>query len=361
MEANGNFLGLVFAMSTSVTIKSLFNLLKTTATQWSEDKASRLGAALAYYSIFSLAPLLFVIIVLAGIFLGDQASARTSVIHSLAAVIGADAARQIGQMVVGANKQSSGALASIIGIVMLLMGASGVFLQLQGSLNTIWKVKPKPGQGIWAIIQQRFLSLSMVFGAGFLLLISLLLTAILKAIVNSMSAYFPMAGALQIVTFVVSFIVITLLFVMIYEVLPDVDIRWHDVWIGAVITSLLFLIGQAALSWYLGTQSTKSVYGAAGSLVVVLLYIYYSAQIVLFGAEFTYVYANSYGSKIEPADNAISTVDNKPSIERVHHLPVQVTLSKPQKCTLKDDTASDVAIVLIGIALVALLRKWRNR
>jgi len=343
-----------------VTLKSLFDLLKTTATQWSEDKASRLGAALAYYSIFSLAPLLFVVIVLAGIFLGDQASARHAVIQNLGTVIGADASRQVGQMVVGANKQSSGVLASIIGIVMLLLGASGVFLQLQGSLNTIWKVKPKPGQGIWAIIQQRFLSLSMVFGAGFLLLISLLLTAILKAIVNSMSAYLPMAGALQIVTFIVSFLVITLLFVMIYEVLPDADIRWHDVWIGAVITSILFLIGQAALSWYLGTQSTKSVYGAAGSLVVLLLYIYYSAQIVLFGAEFTYVYANRYGSKIKPNKNAISTADQELPIKQ-SAMPSQCVLPQRADEETKFDAASNVAFVLLGIALMALLRKWRER
>ncbi|MEO6908438.1 MAG: YihY/virulence factor BrkB family protein, partial [Abditibacteriaceae bacterium] len=270
-----------------MTLKSLFDLLKTAAMQWNEDKASRLGAAIAYYSIFSLAPLLLVIIVLAGVFLGGQATARGEVIHNLGTVIGADAARQVGQMAAGASKQSNGVLASIIGIVVVLMGASGVFMQLQDSLNTIWKVEPKPGQGILAIVKQRVLLLAIVFGAGFLLLISLLLTAILNAIVNSMTAYFPMAGALQIVTFVVSFFVITLLFVMIYKVLPDVDIGWRDVGIGAVITAVLFMIGQLALSWYLGTQSTKSVYGAAGSLVVLLLYIYYSAQIVLFGAEIT--------------------------------------------------------------------------
>jgi membrane protein len=328
--------------------------------QWNEDKASRLGAALAYYSIFSLAPLLFVVIVLAGVFLGDQASARHAVIQNLSSVIGAEAARQIGQMIAGANKQSSGVLASIIGIVMLLMGASGVFLQLQDSLNTIWKVEPKTDQGIWAMVKQRFLSLSMVVGAGFLLLISLLLTAILKAIVNSMSAYFPMAGALQVITFVVSFIVITLLFVMIYEVLPAVDIRWHDVWIGAVITSLLLLIGQAAQSWYLGTQSTQSVYGAAGSLIVVLLYIYYSAQIVLFGAEFTYVYANSYGKKIEPSANAVSTAIAAPAMVVPKECPAAADLPIQKKSQPQNNTASDVAFVLMGITLIALLQKWRN-
>ena len=323
--------------------------------QWNEDKAARLGAALAYYSIFSLAPLLLVIIVFAGVFLGDQAGARTAVIHNLAAVIGVDAARQVGEMAVSANKQSSGLLASIIGIVILLMGASGVFIQLQDALNTIWKVEPKPGQGIMAIIQQRFLSLSMVFGAGFLLLLSLLLTAALKAIVTSVSASFPIAGALQIITFMVSFLIITLLFVMVYRVLPDVDIHWRDVWIGAVITAILFLIGQAALSWYLGTQSTQSVYGAAGSLVVLLLYVYYSAQIVLFGAEFTYVYANRYGSKIAPSANAISTEQATPNI------PIQTDSAKPRENKTKDETASDAMFILIGIALVVLLRKWRAR
>ena len=329
--------------------------------QWSEDKASRLGAALAYYSIFSLAPLLLVIIALAGIFLGGHDSARTQVIQNLGGVIGPDAARQIGEMAQGANKQSSGTLASIIGIVVLLFGASGVFLQLQGSLNTIWKVEPKPGQGIWAMIKQRFLSLGMVFGAGFLLLVSLFLTTILKALVHSMSAYFPMAGALQLVTFVVSFVIITLLFALIYQVLPDVDIGWRDVWIGAIITSLLFMIGQAALSWYLGTQSTKSAYGAAGSLVVLLLYIYYSAQIVFFGAEFTQVYANSYGSKIQPSANAISTEDVAPSIKNIQDLPAQIDLPPAPKRNNKRETASDAAFVLLGIGLVALFQKWRKR
>jgi membrane protein len=338
-----------------VSLKSLFNLLKTAAIQFNEDKASRLGAALAYYSIFSLAPLLLVIIVFAGIFLGDQAGARTAVIHNLAAVIGVDAARQVGEMAVSAHKQSSGLLASIIGIVILLMGASGVFMQLQDALNTIWKVEPKPGQGIGAIIQQRFLSLSMVLGAGFLLLLSLFLTTTFKTIVNSMSDYFPMAGALQIITFVVSFFIITLLFVMIYRALPDVDIHWRDVWIGAVITAILFLIGQAALSWYLGTQSTQSVYGAAGSLVVLLLYVYYSAQIVLFGAEFTYVYANCYGSKIEPSANAISTE------QAARDIPMQTDSEKPRENKTKDETTPDVMYILLGIALVALLRKWRER
>jgi len=344
-----------------VTLKSLFELLKKTALQWSDAKASRLGAALAYYSIFSLAPLLLVIIAFAGIFLGGHDSARTQMIQNLGNVIGPEAARQIGEMAQGANKQSSGTLASIIGIVVLLFGASGVFLQLQDSLNTIWKVEPKPGQGILAMIKQRFLSLSMVFGAGFLLLVSLLLTSILKAVVHSVNAYFPLAGALQMVTFIGSFVVITLLFAMIYRVLPDVDIGWHDVWIGAVITSLLFMIGQVALSWYLGTQSTGSVYGAAGSLVVLLLYIYYSAQIVFFGAEFTQVYANSYGSKIQPSANAISTEDVAPAIETTYDITAQANLPQTTKMSADRNTASDAAFVLLGIALIALLRKWCKR
>lgn len=330
---------------------------------WNDDKASRLGAALAYYSIFSLAPLLLVAIVVASIFLGDQASARTAVIHNLGAVIGPDAAQQIGEMAAGAHKQSNGVLASIIGVVVLLMGASGVFIQLQGALNTIWKVEPKPGLGILALIKQRFLSLSMVFGAGFLLLLSLLLTAILKALLNSMSAYFPMAGALQIVTFVVSFIVITLLFMMIYTVLPDVDVHWRDMGIGAVVTAVLFMIGQTALTWYLGTQSTKSVYGAAGSLVALLLYIYYSSQILLFGAEITYVYANRYGEKIEPSANAISTADVAPVKKSPvpPPKPVQKAIQKTAGKPANRNTASDAAFVLLGMALVGLFTKWRNR
>lgn len=341
-----------------MTLTSIFSLLKSTFQQWNEDKASRLGAALAYYSIFSLAPLLLVAIAVAGIFLGGQDSARIYITNILSGVIGSDAARQIGQMIQGAHKQSNGVIASVIGIIVLLLGASGVFGQLQDALNTIWKVELKPNQGILTTVKARFFSLLMVFGTGFLLLVSLLLTSILKAVVNSVGNILPIAGSLQLITFVVSFVIITLLFAMIYKVLPDVKIHWRDVWIGAVITSLLFLIGQIALSWYLGTQSTQSVYGAAGSLVVLLLYIYYSAQIVFFGAEFTQVYANKYGSHIEPAANAILlTGDNeeKPLVKKVEESKVPMAVPVPRN----RDGLPEVISILIGFALVLLLQKWR--
>lgn len=350
-------IGLHFATTFCVTSKSLFDLLRTAAMKWSADKASRLGAALAYYSIFSLAPLLLVVTALTGIFLGGDDNARMQVIQKLSGIIGAEAARQIGEMAQAANQQSSGILISIIGVVVLLFGASGVFLQLQDSLNTIWKVTPKPGLGILALIRQRLLSLSIVFGAGFLLLVSLLLTVILKAVIGSISIYLPMAGTLQIVTFVVSFIITTLLFLMIYKVLPDVEIGWRDVGIGAVVTAVLFVIGQLALSWYLGTQSTKSAYGAAGSLVVLLLYIYYSAQILLFGAEITYVYANRFGTRIQPSTNAVSLEDTAPAAVIPRNKPLPQYLSTPQRRPQNDDT-QDVLFVLLGFGLVALLHKW---
>jgi membrane protein len=363
-------------------IKAIFELFKATAQDWSEDKASRLGAALAYYSVFSMAPLLLVAIAVAGIFLGGQESARQQVVQSLGGVIGADAARQVGQMIQGADKQGSGLVASIIGIGTLLLGASGVFGALQDSLNTIWEVQPKPGQGIWATVKARFLSLTMVFGTGFLLLVSLLWTSVLKAVVNSMSGVRPISGTLlQGVTFIVTFFVVTLLFTMIYKVLPDVKIQWRDVWIGAAITALLFLIGQAALSWYLGTQSTQSVYGAAGSLVVLLLYVYYSAQIVFFGAEFTQVYANKYGSHIEPAANAMAMTEEMRAQQGmtrsggkgapatgavVTHRPDGSPITAPRGAAARParpaqgDSVSDVANVLAGLGLVMLFKKWRR-
>ena len=362
-------------------IKDIFNLFKATAQDWSEDKASRLGAALAYYSIFSMAPLLLVAIAVAGLFLGDEVSAREQVVATLGTVIGADAAQQVAHMIAGANKQSSGLLASIIGLGTLLLGASGVFGALQDSLNTIWEVQPKPGQGIWATVKARFLSLTMVFGTGFLLLVSLILTSVLKVVVNSMSEVLPLSGVLQGVTFVVTFLVVTLLFTMIYKVLPDVEIHWRDVWVGAAITSLLFMIGQAALSWYLGTQSTQSVYGAAGSLVVLLLYVYYSAQIVFFGAEFTQVYANKYGSHIQPAANAIAMTEEMraqqgmrrsgaegapPTGAVVTHRPDGSPIIAPRRAARPaaragDDVVSDLATVLAGFGLVMILKKWRRK
>jgi membrane protein len=285
-------------------------LIKDTFSEWSEDKVPRLAAALAYYTAFALAPLLLIAIAVAGLVFGREA-ATNQIGQQLAGLLGPTAADAVNAMVkaAGAN-QGGGIIASIIGVATLLFAASGVFGELQDSLNTIWEVQPKPNQGLMATIKQRFFSFAMVLGVGFLLLVSLALSAALGA-VGGIVAGEQAAQSLiwKAINFVVSFGVTTLLFALIYKVLPDVKIQWRDVWIGALVTALLFTLGKAALGWYLGRPGTTSTYGAAGSFVALLLWVYYSAQILFFGAEFTQVYAKAYGSKIEPAENAVPVTE----------------------------------------------------
>jgi len=209
----------------------------------------------------------------------------------------------------GANK-GGGIVASIIGVATLLFAASGVFGELQDSLNTIWEVQPRPNQGIMATIKQRFFSFAMVLGVGFLLLVSLAISAALGALGSMVGGdQADQSLVWKAINFAVSFGVTTLLFALIYKYLPDAKIQWRDVWIGALVTALLFTLGKAALGWYLGRPGTTSTYGAAGSFVALLLWVYYSAQILFFGAEFTQVYAKAYGSQIAPADNAVPVTE----------------------------------------------------
>jgi membrane protein len=284
-------------------VGNAWNLLKKTASEWSEDKVPRLGAALAYYTVFSIAPLLIIAIAMAGLVFGDDA-ARGSVQAQLTSFLGADAAEAINGMIQNASKPASGILATIIGIVTLLFGASGVFGQLKDAMNTIWEVAPKPGRGIMGIIADRFLSFTLVLGIGFLLLVSLLISTVLDALKGYVFGD-DLGILFQILNFAISFGVITLLFAMIYKILPDVEIKWRDVWIGAVVTAFLFTIGKFLISLYISKSAPDSTYGAAGSLVLILIWIYYSAQILFFGAEFTQVYANQYGSHVVASKNAV--------------------------------------------------------
>jgi membrane protein len=288
-----------------VRIKTIISLLRETFTEWNEDKASRLAAALAYYTVFSLAPMLIIAIAIAGAVFGEEA-ARGEIVTQIQGLVGRDGAQFIETAIEGASKPKAGTIASLISIAVLLFGASGLFAQLQDSLNTIWEVQPKPGRGLIGILRDRFLSFTMVLGVGFLLLVSLVLSAGLSGLVNFLGSLLPGIGALlQIANFVLSFAVTTLLFGLIYKVLPDVKIAWSDVWSGAIVTSLLFSIGRFALGLYLGNSSFGSTYGAAGSVVIILVWVYYAAQILFFGAEFTQVYARRYGSRIVPTKNAI--------------------------------------------------------
>ncbi|HKO56832.1 MAG TPA: YihY/virulence factor BrkB family protein [Thermoanaerobaculia bacterium] len=274
-----------------------FGLFKQTFQEFMADKVPRLGAALAYYTIFSIAPLLLIAISIAGIVFGHDA-AQNQITKQLSQVLGETASKAVNDMVANAAKPKTGMIATIFGVVTLLLGASGVFGQLKDALNTIWDVEPKKSSGVFGMIKERFLSMAMVMGVGFLLLVSLVIDA---GITAASDRFIPesMATVAQIVQLVLSLGIVTVLFAGIFRYLPDIRIAWHDVWFGAALTSALFVIGKFALGFYLTRSAVGSSYGAAGSLVVLLLWIYYSAQILLFGAEFTQVYARSHGSLAE--------------------------------------------------------------
>ncbi|NJN09179.1 MAG: YihY/virulence factor BrkB family protein [Richelia sp. RM2_1_2] len=295
-----------------MSLKQIWRLLKETFKEWNDDKASRLAAALSYYTIFSLAPLLIIAIAIAGAVFGDEA-ASGEIVRQIQGLVGRDGAEVIQTALQNAQKPDTRNIASIISIAILLFGASNVFAQIQDALNTIWEVQPKPGRNIWQTLRKRFLSFAMVGGVGFLLLVSLIVNTTLTAMVNYFSGLLPGFDFLwQIANFIISFAVITLLFALIYKVMPDAKIAWNDVWIGSAITSLLFVIGKYLLGLYLGNGSFGSAYGAAGSLIVLLAWINYAAQIIFFGAEFTQVYASKYGSHIVPDENSMRV----PEIDR---------------------------------------------
>ena len=289
-------------------------LLKETFTQWGDDRVPRLGAALAYYTVFSIVPLLVIIIAMVGLVFGQEA-AQSYILEQIKGLVGEQSAEAIKEMIERANKPSQGMLATVIAIATLLLGASGLFGQLQDALNTIWGVEAKQGRGIWGIIKDRFLSFMAVLGTGFLLLVSLVLSAVLSAMGKLFEAWLPGPEIiLQILNFAVSFAVITGLFAMMFKILPDANIAWRDVGVGAAMTALLFTIGKFLIGLYLGKSDVGSAYGAAGSLVILLVWVYYSTQILLFGAEFTQVYATRYGSRITPTENAVATDDKSKGV-----------------------------------------------
>ena len=287
------------------TKKTIWQILKDSVTQWLEDNPFQLAAALSYYTLFSLAPLLIIVIAVAGFVFGTEA-AQNRIVETLQGLIGQESAGAIQAMIQNAgNKPKTGIVSTIIGVMALLFGAGGVVGQLQTSLNTIWGVTPKPGQGIGGFVRQRFVSFAMVLGIGFLLLVSLAVSALASGFTKLMGdALGATAFAAHALDLVVSFIFVTALFAMIYKYLPDVRIDWRDVGIGAALTSMLFTVGKMLIGLYLGTSGVASTYGAAGSLITVLLWVYYSSLIFFLGAELTQVYAHEYGAGVVPAKNA---------------------------------------------------------
>lgn len=284
-----------------------FTLLKQTFSEWLEDKAPQLGAALAYYTVFSLAPLILVLLAIIGfIFRDDPGGAWNKITGQMSYFLDKSAVEVVQNIAQKAAQPNKGMLATIIGVALALFGASGVFGQLQDALNTIWGVKAKPGAGIWGFLRSRFLSFAMVGGVCFLLLVSLTLESVLKGFSHYVQSALPGGIVIALAVYwIFDLAVVILLFAIIFKFLPDAEIQWRDVWIGAALTAIFFAIGKWALGLYLGSGSAASAYGAASSLITLLLWVYYSSQILLFGAEFTQVYAQRAGRAVGPDEHAV--------------------------------------------------------
>jgi membrane protein len=272
--------------------------------QWFAYDPFEMAAALAYYTLVSLAPLIIILIGIVGLFFGS-AAAENYIVGAIAGIMGEESAKAVQQTVHNANQQGSGFAATMVGVVLLLLGAGAVVGQLQQSLNRIWGVTPKPDIDWGAFIRARFLSYAMLLAIGFLLLVSLIVTTVLSAISKYLGDLVPLLTIVwPYVDFAASFILVTILFAMIYKILPDVHITWRDVAIGAALTSVLFSSGKFLIGLYLGRSSVAAAYGAAGSVVTILLWVYYSALIFFLGAAITQTYAKEYGSGIRPTELA---------------------------------------------------------
>ena len=290
-------------------------MIKAAVTAWVDDYAPSMGAALSYYTLFSLAPLLIIVIAVAGMVFGQEA-AQGEIVTQLRAIMGAEGAMAVEGMLKAAREPASSMVATLVGIAVLLLGATAVFAELQSALDRIWHVSAAPAEsGIWQLLRTRLLSFGLVLGLGFMLTVSLVVSAALAALGKWWGNW--MEGwdvILEILNFAVSLGIFTLLFAMIYKIMPRADIPWRDVWTGAAVTALLFMIGKVLIGLYLGKSSLASGFGAAGSLVVLLAWVYYSAQIFLFGAEYTWVYANRHGSRVQqPAPGDAPAVPSRPS------------------------------------------------
>ena len=291
-----------------ISLKGIWGVLKASFTGFTDHKVTKLSGSLAYYTVFSMAPLLVVIISLCGIFLGQEA-AQGQVYNQLAGFLGKETALSLQEMIQKAAIGDKGTIAFIIGAVTLLVGATTVFADIQDSINMIWGLKPKPKRGWLKMLQNRFLSFSVIISLGFLLLVSLAVTSVLDGFSSRLQARFSDVSVVlfYIINQVVTLAVISTIFGVIFKVLPDAIIKWRDVILGSMVTAVLFMLGKFGISFYIGSSDVGSTYGAAGSLIVVLLWTYYSSIILYFGAEFTKAYAVKYGSEIHHSHYAVTT------------------------------------------------------
>lgn len=293
-------------MKTKGILSKSWYLLKTTFNEFIEDNAIKLSASLSYYTIFALPPLMIIIITLCGFFFGKDA-VTGQLYGQINGLVGSDAAVQIQNAIKNVELSESNVFATIFGSIMLLIGASGVFAEIQSSINFIWGLRAKPDKGIKKFIQNRLMSFSMIVSVGFLLIVSLLVNSVMDLLSDRLKLYFPESTVYLFygINILIVFLIITLLFAIIFKTLPDGNIKWKDAFIGASSTSVLFMIGKFAIGFYLGSSTVATVYGAAGSVIIILLWVYYSAIILYFGAEYTKVYAKAFGGSISPNEYSV--------------------------------------------------------
>lgn len=293
-------------MADKLSFKGIWEVLKKAFGGFSDDKVMKLSASLAYYTVFSIGPMIIVIIYVAGLIYGREAVQGT-IFGQIKGLVGASAAAQIQDMIKNAALNTQGHFAFIVGIVTLVVGATSVFAEIQDSINQIWNLKPKPKKGWLKMLRDRLMSFSVIISLGFILLVSLLINGILEILQDRLQARFPnvTVGVVYIANLLITFLVISTLFGVIFKVLPDAVIKWRDVITGSMVTAVLFMLGKFAITYYIGRSNVGGTYGAAGSLVVLLLWVYYSSVILYFGAEFTKAYAAKYGSVIHPSPWAV--------------------------------------------------------
>jgi membrane protein len=340
-------------------LKQAFELLQETAQAYGRDKGPLLAAGLSYYAIFSLAPLLVIAVAVAGFVFGETA-VEEELAAQIAGIVGTEAAIII-QDLIGALSQSPESLtAAILSTGLMFFGASGVFNQLKHGLNLVWGIEPDPDEGILWIIRTRLLAVVMVIGMGFLLLLSLAVSTMVTALNEVLSILLPVVGGLlPLLDFLVMLAAITLLFAIIFKTLPDAELVWQDVWLGAGVTALLFVIGEFLLGLYLGAVSLASAYGALSSVIVLLFWVYISAQIFMFGAEFTQVYANKYGSQVLPADDALLILrrqqEEKPGSEILLSSQSEQAAAPLMRSSPQNGVAPPPPGLHLAVAMLALL------
>lgn len=302
--AQGVGLGAAASYWMVLSLKDIWDVLRASVTGWVDDKAPRLGAALSFYTVFALPPLFMIALFIASLVFNPE-TVRSDMFSEVGGLIGKKSAGAIESAMAAQYQSHGGTFASWAAIVTLILTATGMFIELQDALNTIWKVEPKPGHGLKGFVRNRLMSFAMVLGIAFLLLVSLIVSAALAALSTFVNELIPGLGIISVIgSGLFSFVIITVLFALIFKFLPDVKIAWRDVLLGGAVTSFLFTLGKFLLGWYLGHSTTISAYGAAGSLVLILLWVYYSAQILFFGAEVTKSYAARFGKKPQPASYA---------------------------------------------------------